>query len=178
MSRSDVLLAQMSYNIAMQFQVPQNITMEDRIVGSLTPIQFTILVLGGMASFLIFTSEGIPQPVNQILGGSLGLFTVVMALGKFNDQPLYRFLKYIVGYIFTPKVRLWHKKGGGEVRLVKPNPSGMRQQSVHTVKKVSHQDIARLATILDSRGSVGAPPKVEVSTEVMPATPAQNQPEP
>ena len=149
----------------MQFQVPQNITMEDHIIGPLTAIQFAIVVLGGLGAFIVFTSNDLPSPVNEILGGTIGVVTVVMALGKYNDQPLYRFFRHIVSYVTAPKVRVWHKREGTEVSLVRPNPSGAGQQVVHTVKKVSRQDIARLAVVLDSRGSVGAAPKIEISTE-------------
>jgi len=155
----------------MQFQVPQNITMEDRIIGSLTPIQFAIVVLGGLASFIIFTNQSLPSPLNLILGGGLGIVTIIMALGKFNDQPMYRFFRHIVAFVMAPKVRVWHKKGGAEVRLVRPNPAAKQTQAVHTVKKVSRQDIAKLAVLLDSRGTIGAPPKVDIKKVVKPIGP-------
>ena len=160
----------------MQFQVPQNITMEDHIIGSLTAIQFAIVVLGGLGSFMLFTSVSLPSPLNQVAGGGLAVVTVVMALGKFNDQPLYRFFRHFVAYLTSPKVRVWHKKGGTEISLVRPNPSTASQQVVHTVKRVTKQDIARLAAVLDSRGTVGAAPKIDITTEVAPkreSTPAK-----
>ena len=150
----------------MQFQVPQNMTMEDHIIGSLTAIQFAIVVLGGLGAFLVFTSTSIPSPLNQAAGITLAMVTIVLAIGKFNDQPIYKFFRFFIAYLRTPKVRVWHKRGGAEVPLVRPNPSGTGQQVAHTVKKVSHQDIARLAAVLDSRGSVGAAPKIDIKTEM------------
>ena len=147
------------YTLSMQYQVPQNITLEDKIVGSLTIIQFTIVVLGGGLSFFVGTSPTLPAPLNEMFGGVLALCTLVLALGKFNDQPMYRFLRHIISFVIAPKVRVWHK-GGGEITLVKPNLQVAKEQTVHTVKKISKQDIARLAVVLDSRGSQGVMPQV------------------
>ena len=38
----------------MQFQVPQGIDMEDKIVGPLTLIQFLYLLVGGVIDYLLF----------------------------------------------------------------------------------------------------------------------------
>jgi len=144
----------------MQFQVPQNIAMEDRIVGSLTPIQFGIVVLGGGFAFFVFTSTSIPSPFSQAGGLLLAFITLVMALGKYNDQPMYRFIRYIISFIVTPKVRIWHKSGS-EAPIIRPNPNVTHKEQMHTVKNISREDIARLATVLDSRGTEGHSPKLK-----------------
>lgn len=138
----------------MQFQVPQNVMMEDRILGPLTAIQFGIMVIGLMSAFLIFTSTGIPAPANQVVGIFIAILTVVMAVGKFNDQPMHRFIKYIILFIITPKVRVWHKEGI-DPKLVKPNSLINSDGEIQKIKKVTKNDIARLSVILDSRGKNG-----------------------
>lgn len=144
----------------MQFRVPQNITMEDRIIGTLTAIQFGILVLGGGATFLAFTSTSLPKPFNLILGGVLGFLTVLMAIGKFNDQPMYRFFRYFIAFVFSPKTRVWHK-GGSDPVLIKPSSHPADNHHSHALKRVSKQDFARLATLIDSRGQEGGIPAVQ-----------------
>lgn len=149
-----------SYNNLMQFRVPQNIAMEDRIAGPLTAIQFGILVVGGLLSFLVFTSTSIPAPINKLIGGLFGLLTVTLAVGKFNDQPMYRFFRFVIAFIISPKTRVW-KKAGAEHQLIK--------QSVHRdtgpvhgqARKVSRDQIASLAAVLDSRGQYGMVPQQE-----------------
>lgn len=159
----------------MQFQVPQNITMEDRIIGSLTAIQFGILIIGGGIAFYFFQSQGIPSPINQVLAILVAVFTVVMAVGKFNDQPMYRFIKFIVAFVMTPKVRVWHKKKGPETQLVRPTQQRGGNQQMHVVKNVTKDDIARLAVVLDSRGNSGMVPKVDhtMVPKPQPPTPAE-----
>ncbi|HSI20178.1 MAG TPA: PrgI family protein [Verrucomicrobiae bacterium] len=140
----------------MQFRVPQNITMEDRIAGPFTAIQFALLVLGGMASFLIFTS-GLPSPLNKIIGGLMGMLTLLLSVGKFNDQPMYRFFRFIIAFVASPKVRIW-KKGGAEHVLIKAAPHKSNEPVHGHARKVSKSDLAGLAAVLDTRGQQGMVP--------------------
>ena len=141
----------------MQFQVPQNITMEDRIVGPLTLIQFSIVVVGGGIAFMMFTQTSWPSWLSYGLTVFFALLTILLALGKFNDQPMYRFFRYIIAFIITPKVRVWHK-GGPEVALVRPTPVKNTEDANRQIKHVTRRDIAGLAKVLDSRGQSGSLP--------------------
>ena len=142
----------------MQFQVPQNIAMEDRIVGPLTLIQFVIVVVGGGISFFFINLTGLPTWFSRGVGGFFALLTLVIAMGKFNDQPLYKFFRFIIAYVVTPKTRIWHK-GGSEINLIKPSQHAVKNQTHHATKKVSKEDLARLAVVLDSRGQSGVVPQ-------------------
>jgi len=141
----------------MQFQVPQNIAMEDRIIGPLTAIQFAILVLGGGAAFFLYTSPSIHSPFNAIIGGVLVILTIIMALGKFNDQPMFRFAKFILAFIVAPKTRIWHK-AGTEPNLIRRSSHPDKNQHTRTVKHVSKDELSRLAQVIDSRGRTGTLP--------------------
>jgi hypothetical protein len=141
----------------MQFPVPQNIAMEDRIIGPLTPIQFTITVVGGFISFFVFQSTFLPSFISHGLGILAAVLTVVLAVGKFNDQPMYRFIRAIVSFVTSPKIRIWHK-AGMEPILVKPRPVEHKKEEKSLNKRVSKQDIAQLAAVLDSRGQSGVLP--------------------
>jgi PrgI family protein len=140
----------------MQFHVPQNIAMEDRIVGPLTVIQFSILVVGGLGSFMLFSSQSIPTYIGQPLGLLGGLITVTLSFGKFNDQPMYRFSKFIIAYMVNPKVRVWHKKGHDQVLIKRVDHSHDNEPKLHG-KRVSKEEIARIANALDNRGSSSNP---------------------
>jgi hypothetical protein len=145
----------------MQFQVPQNIAMEDRIVGPLTLIQFVIVVVGGGIAFFCLNLTGLPGWMSRGLGGFFALITVLVAMGKFNDQPLYRFFRFILAFLFTPKTRVWHK-GGSEVNLIRPSQHTLANQTKHVTKRFSKSDLARLAVVLDSRGREGViPPQAQ-----------------
>ena len=145
----------------MQFQVPQNIAMEDKIVGPLSAIQFGIAVIGGMTSFFVFNSPLLPSIIAQGVGLMLGLLTLVLSVGRFNDQPMYRFSRHIIYFLVRPKVRIWHK-GGVETSLIRASKPKETGQQHHTGRSVSRTDIAKLALLLDSRGSAGSVPVAPV----------------
>ena len=145
----------------MQFKVPQNVTMEDRIAGPLTLVQFGILVVGGGIAYVIFNITVI-APFNSILAITVALLAALLSIGKFNDQPLYRFFRYIILFFTTPRTRVWHKSGG-EVELIKPSQKPQKDASASLSKHVSKTDIARLAVVLDSRGSAAIPPQISAT---------------
>jgi len=146
----------------MQFQVPQNIAMEDRIVGPLTLIQFIIVLVGGGISFLFINLTSAPPLLSRGFAILFAVITLIVAMGKFNDQPMYRFFRFILAFILTPKTRVWHK-GGSEIQLIKPSQHAISNQSLHVAKKVSKNDLARLAVVLDSRGRSGVLPQINTN---------------
>jgi hypothetical protein len=148
----------------MQFRVPQNIAMEDRIAGPLTAIQFGILVVGGLFSFLVFTSQTIPSPLNEIIGAFFGLVTIILSIGKFNDQPMYRFFRYIFAFMASPKMRIWRKTGTQHL-LVKPS-NHVNTGPVHgQARHITKDQMASLAAVLDSRGQAGMVPQQPLEPE-------------
>lgn len=143
----------------MQYKVPQNITMEDKIVGPLTAIQFGIVIVGGGIAFSIFSSTAIPDPLNKVLAVFVGLFTVIVSVGKFNDQPIYRFMRFFIAYILTPKIRVWHKGGQG-VTLVKPTEKKASDTEHKVIKTVRRSELGKLAELVDTGGVSGYAPKI------------------
>ena len=91
----------------MQYQVPQFIEIEDKIIGPLTLKQFLYLA-GPMAiSFiLLFTVKfGVWLLITLILGvAGMG-----MAFVKINGRPLLNFLTSAFWYYFNPKIFIWKK---------------------------------------------------------------------
>ena len=140
----------------MQFKVPQNITMEDRIAGPLTLVQFIMAIIGGGFAFLVLNLRSL-APLNTVGAGVIALLTAVIVLGKFNDQPMYKFVRFIFVFLFTPKTRVWHK-AGSQVQLVKPSQKKENDDVKRSTKHVTKADIARLAAVIDSRGTVGGKP--------------------
>ena len=140
----------------MQFRVPQNIAMEDRIVGPLTAMQFGILVIGLGIAFLIYSSLSLPDLIREGGGAFFAILTITLSVGKFNDQPMHKFFRFIIAFATSPKVRVW-RKTGKEVGLIRPAPINTTEDQHHVVKNTSRKDIARLAAILDSRGQSSTP---------------------
>ncbi|MDP1629319.1 MAG: PrgI family protein [bacterium] len=91
----------------MQYQVPQFIEIEDKIIGPLTLKQFLYLAGPAVISFILFfaLSFGIWLLLTIILG-VLGLS---LAFVKINGRPFINFLLSVFWYYFKPKIFIWKK---------------------------------------------------------------------
>lgn len=91
-----------------QFQVPQFIEVEDKIIGPLTLKQFMYLVVGGALLFILYFF------LQFFLWFFAALIIAPLALAlaflKINGRPFIYFLMALIGFIFKPKLYLWKKK--------------------------------------------------------------------
>lgn len=140
----------------MQFKVPQNIDMADRIVGSLTLLQFLYLLIGGLVVYTLFS---VVAPVNTVLfvltGGPVALFTLAMAFLKVQDQPFPRFVMAFFAFLFSPKARIWHREGPDPILVITADRKMEKPQAPH--KKIEKSQLEKLSQILDTGGAKPAP---------------------
>lgn len=126
----------------MQFQVPQFIETEDKIIGPLTLKQFGFIAVGfGISLFLFYLlSLIIWIPIVLVLN----TVTVSLAFVKINGIPLPKIVMAAIGYFWKPKFYLWkkttapaqkiEKAGKGVVIEEKKNPLGDIWQKLLTSK--------------------------------------------
>ena len=96
----------------MQYKVPQNIDIEDKIVGPFTMRQFLYLMVGG---FILYgwwnysNTFASPEPIYIFIpvGGPVGLLCFCLAIVKINDRPFEFFLLNMIKFLFAPKQRKW-----------------------------------------------------------------------
>lgn len=135
----------------MQFKVPQNIDLEDKIVGPLTLTQFIELLLGGVFVYIIFTQSGIASVAFIFLGIPIGLFSLALAFLKINDQPFGQFFLSLLRFIGRPKMFAWHH-GGLSARGVIMKPAPKKRLAATAHKHVTKTQLQELAFHLDTRG--------------------------
>ncbi len=133
----------------MQFKVPQNIDMADRIVGPLTLIQFLYLLVGGIIVYALFSTIA---PINPTLflalAAPITLFSLALAFLKIQDQPFPKFVAAFFVYVRRPKARVWFKDGRStESVVITPNP--MVSTQAPTRKELKRDQLQQLATTLD-----------------------------
>lgn len=92
----------------MQFQVPQFIEVEDKIVGPFTFKQL-IFILGGGGGLYIL-KRLLPALVAYPLMLTLAVFTWALVFYKVNERPFILTLQAGVRYYFSNKLYLWNKK--------------------------------------------------------------------
>lgn len=91
----------------MQYQVPQFIDIEDKIVGPLTIKQFLFLAGGGVMIFLLIFLLKLALAI--LFGIPILIVSVALAFGKVRGVPMARYLSSVVSFAFKPQKYLWRK---------------------------------------------------------------------
>jgi hypothetical protein len=137
----------------MQYKVPQNVDIEDKVIAGLTLRQFMFLMVAGGAVLIskyIFVGSiaFLFWPVATIAGG-LG---IALAFVKINDRPFEIFLVSATKSLLAPNRRVWSK----EIDVEPPHPETAKKIEEVTHKKSIGEiksNLERLATIVDSGGA-------------------------
>ena len=117
----------------MQYKVPQNIDMEDKIVGPFTMKQFIYLLVCGAIiygwwnylqnNYINFSLEF------AIVALPVGLLGFALALVKINDRPFEYFLLNVARFIASPKHRKW-QDGFKEESVIFLNKNEKKKEEV------------------------------------------------
>ena len=95
-----------------QYKVPQNIDLEDKVVGPFTMKQFAYLMAGGGLIYAIYSAYGPYENgiIYTILWSiPIAFLSLALTFVKINDRPFEYFLLNLVGYLFAPKRRIWQQ---------------------------------------------------------------------
>lgn len=130
----------------MQFQVPQNIDLEDKIIGPLTLKQFIILVVGGMIDYIWYTLFDASLFILFFLPTTL--LTLALVFAKVQDQPFPKFLGSLALFVLKPKLLTWGKTP--PLKIVEFQKKA-KEQIIHP-KHSTESQIQKLAVIIDTQG--------------------------
>ena len=130
----------------MQYQVPQFIEVEDKIVGSLTLKQFLYLAGGAGGSVALFLY--LPYKLIAILLIlPLAGFSLALAFYKINNQPFINTVQASFYYFLGDKLYLWKKAEKKPVSQIVAQVQGLK--STLTVPKMSDSKLKDLTWSLD-----------------------------
>jgi len=129
----------------MQFNVPQFIDIEDKIVGPLTAKQLGWLAAGGAILLIMFTQLDTSAFVLSvfIVGGSTG----ALAFYRPYNQPLIKFIFSSITYVFRPKMYIWRRISRGIENLKHGRDKKKEKAAIH--KTVSNAKIEEIGKLLD-----------------------------
>ncbi len=146
----------------MQFKVPQNIDMQDRVVGPLTLVQFVYVLVGGMVIYFLFNTVGVADPVLfTAIALPLGFFTFALAFLRVQDQPFPRFFVASVVYLLRPKSRIWRRDEAREELTIVPDAKP--SNPLVPPKKITKSQLDQVIQALDT-GSRPAPENLSATT--------------
>lgn len=128
----------------MQFNIPQFIDKEDKIVGPLTAKQLGWLFSGGAIMLILWAF----LDTSALIAAGIPIALIVGALAFYrpNNQPLIRFLLSSVRYFTRPKMYVW-KRIPEQTRPIKKT---IKNTAVSVEKReLSGKKIEDISKILD-----------------------------
>lgn len=134
----------------MQFQVPQGLDLEDKIIGPLTLIQFLYLLIGGIIDYLLFFAI-FGSFLFWLIAIPVALVALALAFLKIQDQPLSYFIKSGFIYLGRPKIRLWHRQGYAKPSIQKTIKK-IAKNAPPPKKAIEKSELEKLAYVLDVGG--------------------------
>ncbi len=138
----------------MQFRIPQNIDLEDKIVGPLTLKQFLYLMVGFIVIYLLFQKVAAERHqiiLFLILAVPIALFCIALAFVKIQDQPFGQFLFSLIFFYIRPRRRVWQRAD----QTSQPVSGGKTEAAVQTPKTkkaLSQRELGTLVKSLDEGG--------------------------
>lgn len=131
----------------MQFQVPQFIEVEDKLVGPFTFKQFIYLLGGGGGSYVVWR---LISPLSSILAIIFVIPVAVTALAlafyKINNRPFIVTLEYGIKYLLTTKLYIWTKQ---EVKVDTKMMKPVEAKPIAVVPRLNESKLKDLAWSLD-----------------------------
>jgi membrane protein implicated in regulation of membrane protease activity len=129
----------------MQFNVPQFIDMEDRIVGPLTAKQLGWLVLGGILLLILWNF--LNTMIFIISAIFISLIVIALVFLKPHGLPLTHFVVASFSFISKPKIYIW-KKDTKKLKLEKSSQKKIERKKIIKQKPDSDK-IKNISSILD-----------------------------
>ncbi len=140
-----------------QFQVPQFITVEDKVIGPLT-IKQSVFVLGGIGIIFVAYRVFIPFiffPIAAFVGG----LAAALAFLKINDVPFPTLVKNGFLYAMRPHVYIWKKEDQKKQKaLLTKELSGL---TINKTPKLSESKLSDLAWSLNIKEKYREPENTE-----------------
>ena len=140
-----------------QFKVPQNLDIEDKIIGPFTLKQFLYLLGGVIICYFLYVVLA-PHGLFTVALADVPVaaLTVALVFVKINERPFIYFLMSFVIFLSRPQELLWARFPGQEdIKVVTGEKATVRRKEV---KKIAQGDegvksrLQQLSMIVDARG--------------------------
>ena len=91
-----------------QYKIPQNLDIEDKILGPFTLKQFLYMIVGGVSIYILFN---ILVPISfmafLIPAIPIALVTLAFVFVKINERPFAEFIIYFLEFAKDAKLKRW-----------------------------------------------------------------------
>ncbi len=151
----------------MLFNVPQFIDVEDKIAGPFTAKQ--LLWMFGMGAALFVLWSLLSKVAFFIAAIPTVLIFLALAFYRPYKQPLIKFLLSGVLFTFKPKLYVWKRMYEKPVKAKHKEEEKPKETRAEKEKKLTPENIAALAEVLDTEGHEKSEKAMELIKERKPA---------
>ncbi|MFA7308986.1 MAG: PrgI family protein [Patescibacteria group bacterium] len=139
-----------------QYKIPQNIDIEDKILGPFTLRQFLYMIGGGSLLYILFLSFGQSNfTLFVLIALPVALLVFALVFIRVNEQPFLGFLQSFIIYSLDPKIKIWKKS-----THIKSIMAQSAQEATHGSRAIVRRSkkgalksrLAQLTTIIDTQG--------------------------
>lgn len=125
-------------------KIPQNVYVEDHIVGPVTLKQLFIVGIGGGISYVtyaIVTKAGYTDIPVQVMCWAPAFISACFAFMKINDLSLFNMILLTIESMNKPNVRYWSSHAGISINVI----TRQNMQQIETMQDKAHETTAKLA---------------------------------
>lgn len=134
----------------MQYKVPQNIDLEDKIVGPFTAKQFVYLLVGFCITYVLVITIG-TGPFAMLIIVPVVALTLSLTFIRVQDRPFEQFIVAVLRYISRPKLRTWNRAGDPPTLVIKRTQKNVFKPVRRA--KVTKSALEQLSATLDTAGN-------------------------
>lgn len=141
-----------------QYKIPQNIDVEDKILGPFTLKQFLYIMAGGISIYILFNIFAATNFLLFIaISVPIAIATLALVFVKVNERPFIDFFFYFTEYLRDPKQKKWIKSAKIKEFKVTARVSEEEKQKQQELAKLSRRGIAisqlsQMSIVLDTKG--------------------------
>lgn len=133
----------------LQYKIPQNVQVEDKIVGPLTLKQLIVLGVGGGFTYVIYTvlASKYYWEVWLIPTAIPGLLTLAVTFLKINGIPFWKWCLLMLEFLFNPKKRIFLMGGADNYQATLFADKNKKVQTKSEATSKAERDHERLQKI-------------------------------
>lgn len=128
-----------------QYQVPQFITIEDKVIGPLTIKQ--ALYIGAGVVIIVLARINFESYLFWPIAVFTGGFSLLLAFAKINEQPFPTIVKNAILYITRPRLYIWKKRDNKTQTSV----SVLAQKKTHPPQTQASGAVKKIPKLSDSK---------------------------
>lgn len=142
-----------------EYKVPQNLDVEEKIIGPFTLKQFGFLVGGVLLIYILYTilNPLFGLAVVIIVNMPIAALTIAIVFVKVNERPFLTYLSFLIGYFRNPKTMKWQKASklkdfGTMVKTTNEEKEKQKEIAKLARSGVVKSRLSELALTLDTKG--------------------------